>query len=250
MLFESVVNSVKSARGHSPPKRLSASLHLYGSAHCPYLSSLYRCRVRLRLSVTVLNISNTQLCFTSPWLSDSTHFISITTLLISFPLLCHSLPSHRLSTPFHRFTSHFNSAATFLRHSDTKLLLCTTPLRHSKTHRRYAQTWLVTTMPVLSPTVRRFAFPALRISAPFRIITPLLRRTADSTVRYFSEAILSNSFPGPLFASPTPCAATLFRSITVFSLPQPICAIPSLYGVCYTTPALNNSFTFPNYSMP
>ena len=113
MLFESVVNSVKSARGHSPPKRHSASPR-------PYLSSLYRCRVRLRLSVTVLNISNTQLCFTSPWLSDSTHFISITTLLISFPLLCHSLPSHRLSTPFHRFTSHFN-AATFLRHADTIL---------------------------------------------------------------------------------------------------------------------------------
>ena len=132
MLFESVVNSVKSARGHSPPKRHSASPR-------PYLSSLYRCRVRLRLSVTVLNISNTQLCFTSPWLSDSTHFISITTLLISFPLLCHSLPSHRLSTPFHRFASHFN-AATFLRHADTKLLLCTTPLRHS-------QTLLLTSMP-------------------------------------------------------------------------------------------------------
>ena len=28
--------------------------------------------------------------------------------------------------------------------------------------------------------------------------------------------------PGPLFASPTPCAATLFRSITVFSLPKQV----------------------------
>lgn len=172
------------------PKRHSASPR-------PCLTSLYRCRVRLRLSVTVLNISNTQLCFTSPWLSDSTHFISITTLLISFPLLCHSLPSHRLSTPYHRFTSHFNSAATFLRHSDTKLLLCTSPLRHSKTHRRYAQTWLVTTMPVLSPTVRRFTFPALRISAPFRIIASLRQRTADSTVRYFAFTHLYGHFQGP-----------------------------------------------------
>ena len=96
------------------PKRLSASLR-------PYLSSLYRRKVTLCFSVTVLSISDTQLCFTSPWLSDSTHFIPITTLLISFPLLCHSLPSHRLSTPFHRFASHFNSAATFLRHSDAIL---------------------------------------------------------------------------------------------------------------------------------
>ena len=239
MFFESVVNSVKSARGHSPPKRLSASLLLYGSAHCPYLTSLYRRKVTLCFSVTVLNISNTQLCFTSPWLSDSTHFIPITTLLISFPLLCHSLPSHRLSTPFHRFTSHFNTAA-LLRHSDTKLLLCTTPLRHSKTFRNYAQTWLVTTMPVLSPAVRLFAFPALRISAPFRIITPL---RLFGSVRYFSEAILSNSFPGPLFASPAPYTATLCRNITVFSFPR-------LYGLCYATPALNNSFAFPNYSMP
>ena len=172
MFFESVVNSVKSARGHSPPKRHSASPR-------PYLSSLYRRKVTLCFSVTVLSISDTQLCFTSPWLSDSTHFIPITTLLISFPLLCHSLPSHRLSTPFHRFASHFNSAATFLRHSDAKLLLCTSPLRHS-------QTWLVTTMPVLSPAVRRFSFPALRISAPFRIITPLRQRKADSSVRYFA----------------------------------------------------------------
>ena len=211
MLFESVVNSVKSARGHSPPKRHSPSPR-------PYLSSLYRRKVTLCFSVTVLSISNTQLCFTSPWLSDSTHFIPITTLLISFPLLCHSLPSHRLSTPFHRFASHFN-AATLLRHSFTPLRFAMPIQNYSKTFRNYAQTWLVTTMPVLSPAVRRFSFPALRISAPFRIITPLLRRTADSSVRYFSETILSNSSPGPLFASPTPYTATLFQSITIFSLP-------------------------------
>lgn len=272
MFFESVVNSVKSARGHSPPKRHSASLRRYGSAHFPYLTSLCRCRVRLRLSLTVLSISNTQLCFASPWLSDSTHFISITTLLISFPLLCHSLPSHRLSTPFHRFASHFNSAATFLRHADTKLLLCTTPLRHPKAHRRYALTshsnpfallvcaipkrytaLLYGTLPMRIFTLifiafssRRFTFPALRISAPFRIITSLLQRTADSSVRYFAISQLSNTFPGPLFASPAPCPATLFRSITVFSLPllrEHFNTIPLLYGVCYTTPALNNSLT-------
>ena len=89
--------------------------------------------------MTVLNISDTQLCFTSPWLSDSTHFISITTLLISFPLLCHSLPSHRLSTPFHRFTSHFNSAA-FLRHPLTPLLFAIPIQNYSKTQRRYTLT--------------------------------------------------------------------------------------------------------------
>ena len=232
MFFESVVNSVKSARGHSPPKRHSPSPR-------PYLSSLYRRKVTLCFAVTVLNISDTQLCFTSPWLRDSTHFISLTMLLISSPLLCHSLPSHRLSTLNHRFASHFN-AATLLRHSDTKLLLCTTPLRHSKTFRNYAQTWLVTTMPVLSPAVRRFAFPALRISAPFRIITPL---RLFGSVRYFAISQLSNTFPGPLFASPTPCAATLCQSITIFSLPR-------LYGLCYATPALNNSIAILNPSTP
>lgn len=44
---------------------------------------------------------------------------------------------------------------------------------------------------------RRFAFPALRISAPFRIITPLRRRTADSTVRYFAFTHLYGHCQGP-----------------------------------------------------
>ena len=72
------------------------------------------------------------------------------------------------------------------------------------------------------PAVRRFSFPALRISAPFRIITPLRQRKADSSVRYFAISQLSNTLPGPLFASPTPYTSTLCQSITIFSLPKQV----------------------------
>ena len=128
-MFLNLLLIVSNQRG-AIPKRHSASPR-------PYLSSLYRRKVTLCFAVTVLNISDTQLCFTSPWLSDSTHFISITTLLISFPLLCHSLPSHRLSTPFHRFASHFN-AATFLRHALAPPLFATPIQNYSFAPLRFA----------------------------------------------------------------------------------------------------------------
>lgn len=164
----------KSARGHSPPKRHSAS-------PSPCLSSLYRRKVTLCFSVTVLDISHTQLCFTSPWLSDSTHFISITTLLISFPLLCHSLPSHRLSTPFHRFTSHFNSGA-----------------------------------PQTVPCV----------TSPFR----------NSVIHFQGPSLLRLRLTRQRYAKASQSFLCLNRSLLNWST-------PSLYGVCYTTPALNNTLT-------
>ena len=238
MLFESVVNSVKSARGHSPPKRHSASPR-------PYLSSLYRRKVTLFFAVTVLNISDTQLCFTSPWLSDSTHFISITTLLISFPLLCHSLPSHRLSTPFHRFTSHFNSAA-FLRHPLTPLLFAIPIQNYSKTQRRYTLTSHTNAY-----TQLRFDFhcplvSALCFSGAPHICSVSYHNSATpvrfcALLRLFASV---HTLPGPLFASPTPCTTTLFQSITIFSFPRlaHFNSTPSLYGLCYSTPALINTF--------
>ena len=156
-------------------------------------------------------------------------------LLISFPSPLYSY--HFLYSATRYPLTAFLLPSIGSHHISTPLRFCAIPIQNYSTTSLH----LDFSHQCLCPTVRRFAFPALRISAPFRIITPL--RLCGS-VRYFSATILSNSLPGPLFASPTPCTTTLFRSITVFSFPRlaHFNSTPSLYGLCYSTPALINTF--------
>ena len=223
------------------PKRLSASLLLCRSGPFHALppqghALLFLDRTEHFQYTVVLYFSMTKRFYSYHFLYSATRY-PLTAFLLP------SIGSHRISTPPLR------SCAMPIQNSASPFRYKTTPL-----HRSASPFPNVACHNNASPRHRRSALffsgaPHICTVSYHNSATPAHRRQYRSLLRHFvTQSYISRAplcFASTLSGNALPKHHSLF-----FALTKKSNAIPSLYGVCYTTPALNNSLTLPNYSMP